>query len=336
MTTPARMKAAVCRRYGPPERVQIEQVAVPVPEDDQLLVRVRATTVNRTDCGYRVASPFVIRFFSGLRRPKRPIFGTEFAGDVVGMGKDVTGFSAGDRVLGWCEGTFGAHAEYMTVRASRPLTMPIPDGRNYAEAAPSTEGSHYAVSMIHATGLKAGDSILIYGATGAIGSAAVQLAKAKKATVTAVCGTANLDMVKSLGADRVIDYQTEDFTKDPGRYDVVYDAVGKNSLFKCRHLLKPKGIYVATDRPLLHAPFMFVPVFAWWLLLAGITKLFRGRRQMFGGPSLDPESLQWLREQILSGAFKPVIDRTYPLDQVVEAYRFVETGQKVGNVVIEV
>jgi NADPH:quinone reductase-like Zn-dependent oxidoreductase len=332
----ATMKAAVCTRYGPPERVRIEQVEVPTPQDDQLLVRVRATTVNRTDCGYRAANPFVIRFFSGLRRPKMPIFGTEFAGDVVGKGKDVTRFQAGDRVLGWCEGTFGAHAEYMTVRADRPLTMPIPEGLSYVEAAPSTEGSHYALSVFHSTGLKAGDSILVYGATGSIGSAAVQLAKAKGLKVTAACGTANLDLVKSLGADRVIDYQTEDFTKDPERYDLVYDAVGKHSFFKCRHLLKPKGIYVATDRPLLHKPFMFVPVFAWWFLLTGITKMMRGRRQMFAQPRTDPEGLKWLREQILSGAFKPVIDRTYPLDQIVEAYRFVETGQKIGNVVIEV
>jgi NADPH:quinone reductase-like Zn-dependent oxidoreductase len=332
----ATMKAAVCSRYGPPERVKIEQVEVPTPQDDELLVRVRATTVNRTDCGYRSANPFVIRFFSGLRRPKVPIFGTEFAGDVVGMGKDVTEFQAGDRVLGWCEGTFGAHAEYMTVRFDRPLTMPIPEGRSYAEVAPSTEGSHYVMSVFSSTGLKAGDSILIYGATGAIGSAAVQLAKAKGIKVTAVCGTANLDLVKSLGADRVIDYQTEDFTKDTERYDLVYDAVGKKSFLKCRHLLKPKGIYVATDRPLLHKPFMFVPVFAWWFILTGITKLFRGRRQMFGAPRTDPEGLKWLREQILSGAFKPVIDRTYTLDQIVEAYRFVETGQKIGNVVIEV
>jgi NADPH:quinone reductase-like Zn-dependent oxidoreductase len=330
------MKAAMCRRYGPPERVKIEQVEVPTPQDDQLLVRVRATTVNRTDCGYRSGNPFVIRFFSGIRRPKQPILGTEFAGDVVRMGKDVTGFQAGDRVLGWCEGTFGAHAEYMTVRADRPLTMPIPEGRSYAEAAPSTEGFLYALSAIHATGLKAGDSVLVYGATGAIGSASVQVAKAMGVKVTAVCGTANLDLVKSLGADRVIDYQTEDFTKDSERYDVVYDAVGKNSFLKCRHLLKPKGIYVATDRPLLHKPFMFVPVFAWWLLLAGITKLLRGRRQIFGGPRSNPEGLKWLREQIASCAFKPVIDRTYTLDQIVEAYRFVETGQKVGNVVIVV
>lgn len=333
---PARMKAAVCRRYGPPEVVRLEEVDLPTPGDDQLLVKVRATTVNRTDCGYRGGKPFVIRFLSGLGKPKVPVFGTEFAGDVVGMGKDVTGFQAGDRVLGWCEGTFGAHAEYMTVRADRPLTMPIPEGRSYAEAAPSTEGSHYALSMIHSTGLKAGDSILVYGATGAIGSASVQLAKAVGVKVTAVCGTANLDLVESLGADRVIDYQTEDFTKDPERYDVVYDAVGKSSFLKCRRLLKPKGIYIATDRPLLHKPFMFVPVLAWWLTLTAMTKMLRGRRQAFGGPRNDPEGLKWLREQILAGGFRPVIDRTYPLDQIVEAYRFVETGQKVGNVVIEV
>lgn len=335
-TLMATMKAAVCARYGPPDRVTIEQVPIPTPQDGELLVRVRATTVNRTDCGYRSAQLWFIRFFSGLRRPKVPILGTEFAGDVVGIGEEVTQFQAGDRVMGWCEGTFGAHAEYMTVRADRPLIMPIPDGRSYAEAAPSTEGSHYALTMITSTGLKAGDSVLIYGATGAIGSAAVQLAKAWGATVTAVCGTANLDLVKSLGADRVIDYQTDDFTTDPDRYDVVFDAVGKYSLLKCRHLLKPKGIYLATDRPLLHKPFMAVPVFTWWLLLVGVTKVFRGRRQLFAVPQSDPEDLTWLREQILTGGFVPVIDRTYSLDQIVEAYRFVESGQKVGNVVIEV
>ncbi|MEX2322944.1 MAG: NAD(P)-dependent alcohol dehydrogenase [Acidimicrobiia bacterium] len=332
----ATMKAAVCTRYGPPERVRIEQVEIPTPKDGELLVRVRATTVNRTDCGYRGAKPFVIRFLSGLRRPRVPIFGTEFAGEVVGMGEGVTGFQAGDRVMGWCEGTFGAHAEYMTVRADRPLTMPIPEGRSYVEAAPSTEGSHYALSAIRSAGLEAGDSVLVYGASGAIGSAAVQLAKAMGVKVTAVCGTANLDLIESLGADRVIDYQTEDFTKDPDRYDLVFDAVGKNSFLKCRHLLKPKGIYAATDRPLMGKPFMFVPVFAWWLLLTVITKMLRGRRQMFSGPNTDAEGLAWLREQILTGRFTPVIDRTYPLDQIVEAYRFVETGQKVGNVVIEV
>lgn len=333
MTT---MKAAVSRRYGPPERVQIEQVPIPSPKDGELLVRVRATTVNRTDCGYRGGKPFLIRFFSGVRKPRVQIWGTEFAGEVVGLGDGVSGFAVGDRVMGWCEGTFGAHAEYMTVRADRPLTMPIPEGRSFVEAAPSTEGSHYALNALRATGLETGDSILVYGATGAIGSAAVQLAKAKGITVTAVCGTANLDLVKTLGADRVIDYQTEDFTKDPDRYDLVFDAVGKSSFFKCRHLLKPKGVYIATDRPMMNKPFMFVPVFAWWLLLSLITKVRRGRRQMFGGPRKDPEGMAWLREQILTGRFTPVIDRTYPLDQIVDAYRFVETAQKVGNVVIEV
>lgn len=330
------VRAAVSRRYGPPEVVQIEEVPVPVPAFNELLVRVHATTVNRTDCGYRGGKPFLIRFFSGLRRPKQPVLGTEFAGVVEAIGTEVAEFDVSDRVLGWCEGTFGAHAEYVTVRAGRPLVMPIGVGVTFPEAAPSTEGSHYALSFLRKAGVEAGQTVMVYGATGAIGSAAVQLAKGMGLVVTAVCGTAHVDLVKGLGADRVIDYQTEDFTNDEQEYDLVIDAVGKVSFWQCRRLLKPKGIYAATDRPLANKPFLFLPVFLSWIVVSGVTRLLGGRRQMFVAPYKDPEGWQWLRGQIKSGSFRPVIDRTYPLDEIVEAYRYVETRQKVGNVVVTI
>lgn len=321
--------------YGPPEVVSIRDVDRPTPADHELLIRVHATTVNRTDCAYRGGKPFPVRFFSGWRRPKVPVLGTEFAGVVEAIGAKVTSFGVGDRICGWCEGTFGAHAEYMTIRADRPLNCMIPEGVAFEEAAPSTEGSHYALSFLRRAGVESGQEVMIYGATGAIGSAAVQLANELGLKVTAVCGTGHVDLVKGLGAERVIDYMTEDYTKDTGRYDLVVDAVGKSSFWKCRHLLKPKGIYTASDRPWAQKPELFIPVFMWWLLVSGVTRLLGGRRQMFVIPDRDPEGLRWLREQIESGTFQPVIDRTYLLEQIVEAYRYVETGQKIGNVVIK-
>lgn len=330
------MKAAVSTEYGPPEVVRIREVPPPIPADNELLIKVHATTVNRTDCGYRSGKPFLVRFFSGWRRPKVAVLGTEFAGVVEATGTGATGFEVGDRMCGWCEGTFGAHAEYMTIRADRPLNCTIPEGVSFEEAAPNTEGSHYALSFLRRTGAKGGQEVMIYGATGAIGSAAVQLAKGLGLQVTAVCPTEHVELVKGLGADRVIDYLTEDYTRDTGRYDLVIDAVGKSSFWKCRRLLKPKGIYTASDRPWAHKPGLFIPVFLGWLLVSGVTRLLPGRRQMFITPQSDPEGLRWLKEQIETGKFKPVIDRTYPLEQIVEAYRYVETGQKIGNVVIKV
>lgn len=322
--------------YGPPEVVEITDIQRPSPADDELLIQVHATTVNRTDCGYRGGKPFLIRFLSGWRRPKVSVLGTEFAGVVEGTGDTVTSFQVGDRICGWCEGTFGAHAEYMTIRADRALNCLIPEGMAFEEAAPSTEGSHYALSFLRRAGVEAGQDVMVYGATGAIGSAAVQLAKGLGLSVTAVCGTEYVGLVNRLGADRVIDYMTEDYTRDTGKYDLVIDAVGKSSFWKCRRLLKPKGIYTASDRPWAQKPGMFIPVFLGWLLVSGLTRLLGGRRQMFVVPHSDPEGLRWLKEQIESGTFRPVIDRTYTLDQIVDAYRYVESGQKIGNVVIKV
>jgi NADPH:quinone reductase-like Zn-dependent oxidoreductase len=319
------MKAAVHTRYGPPEVVRITEVDKATPKDNEVLVEVRATTVNRTDCGFRAAKPFIVRFFAGLIRPKVTVLGNEFAGEVEAVGSGVTSFEVGDRVFGYNEGPFGAHAEYMTIPEDGSIAT-MPANSTFEEAAPSTEGSHYALSFIRKAKIRSGQDILVNGATGAIGSAAVQLVKSVGADVTAVCDTENVALVRGLGADRVIDYTAEDFTRDERTYDVVLDAVGKSSFGRCKRLLKPGGIYLSTELGSLSQN----PI------LALITPLFGGKKVMFPIPQHDQEMVRYFKELIESGQFKPVIDRRYQLDQIVEAYRYVETGQKIGNVVIRV
>jgi NADPH:quinone reductase-like Zn-dependent oxidoreductase len=320
--TPA-MKAAVCRRYGPPEVVVISAVEKPATGDNALLVKVHATTVNRTDCAYRAAKPFFMRFLTGLVRPRPTVLGTEFAGVVEAIGSGVTLFAVGDKVFGYREGQFGAHAEYLSVpEDSSVATMPA--NLTCQQAAPSTEGSHYALAHIKAAKIHSGQDILVYGASGAIGSAAVQLLRSLGANVTAVCGTDHMELVRTLGADRVIDYTAEDFTKDNQRYDAVLDSVGKSSFSQCKRLLKPRGIYISSELgPLAQNPFR-----------ALIAPLHGGKKVMFPIPKHDQLMVGHFRKLMESGEFRPVIDRTYPLDQIVEAYRYVEAGQKTGNVVI--
>jgi NADPH:quinone reductase-like Zn-dependent oxidoreductase len=228
-------------------------------------------------------------------------------------------------VFGYTGTRFGAHAEYM-VMPEDGLLATMPASLTYEEAAPSTEGSHYALSLIRNAKIQKGQDVLVNGTTGAIGSAAVQLLKHLGATVTAVCDSERLELVRDLGADRVIDYTAEDFTKDDQRYDVVLDAVGKSSFGRCKRLLKPGGIYLSTDLgPLSQNP-----------ILALVTPLFGGKKVMFPIPKDEPEMVRYFKALIESGAFRPLIDRRYRLDDIVEAYRYVETGQKIGNVVISV
>ena len=319
------MQAAVQTRYGSPDVVQVIEVDKPTIGDNDVLVQVHATTVNRTDCACRAAKPFFMRLFTGLIRPRATILGNEFAGTVAEVGSGVSAFSVGDNVFGYNEGPFGAHAQYLAISAEGSLTTMAAD-LTFVEAAPSTEGSHYALAHIKGARITAGQDVLVYGASGAIGTAAVQLLKSIGVTVTAVCDTANLDMVTGLGADRVVDYTATDFTKDEQTYDVVLDSVGKSSFGQCRPLLKPTGIYISSELgPCAQNP-----------LLALIAPLQRGRKVMFPIPHHDQQMIRYFSELISSGQFKPVIDRTYPLDRIVEAYRYVETGQKVGNVVIAV
>jgi NADPH:quinone reductase-like Zn-dependent oxidoreductase len=319
------MKAAVYARYGPPEVVRVVDVPTPVPEADEVLVKVCATTVNRTDCGFRGAKPWFIRPFSGLVRPRVKILGNEFAGEVEAVGRAVTSFAAGDRVFGYDDSAWGAHAEYLTIRQDASLAR-IPANLSYVQAAPATEGSHYALANIRKAGVRRGQRVLVNGATGAIGSAAVQLLASRGVHVTAVCDTAHVKLVQELGAERVIDRTAEDFTQDDQTYDVVFDAVGKSSFGRCRRLLEPRGVYLSTDLgPRGQNPF-----------LALTTPLLPGRSVLFGFPRHDQAMMNYLKDLMESGQFLPVIDRSYPLAQIVEAYRYVETGQKVGSVVITV
>ena len=320
--TPA-MKAAVCTRYGPPEVVVISEVEKPATGDKSLLVKVLATTVNRTDCAYRAARPFFMRFLTGLIRPRSTVLGTEFAGVVEAIGSGVTSFGVGDKVFGYNEGPFGAHAEYLSVPEDGSVAT-MPGNVTYQRAAPGTEGSHYALAQIRAAKIHSGQDVLVYGATGAIGSAAVQLLKSLGANITAVCGPDHVELVRGLGADKVIDYTAEDFTKDNQRYDAVLDSVGKTSFGRCKRLLKPRGIYISSELgPLAQNPFR-----------ALIAPLHGGKKVLFPIPKHDQLMVRHFSKLIEAGEFSPVIDRTYPLDQIVEAYRYVEAGQKTGNVVI--
>ena len=317
------MRAAVRTSYGPPDVVRIAEVAKPTPKDNQVLVKVHATTVNRTDCGFRAGRPFFVRVLTGLPRPKVTVLGSEFAGEVEAVGPGVTAFAVGDRVFGFKGLPFGAHAQYMLIPEDGFLAT-MPAQLSFEEAAPSTEGAHYALAFIRKAKVRSGQDVLVNGATGAIGSAAVQLLKHLGATVTAVCGPEHLELVKGLGADRVIDYSAQDFTRDTQRYDVVLDAVGKSSFLRCRRLLKPRGVYLSSE---------FGPL-AQNLVLALIAPLRRGRKVRMNLGRDDPRMASYFREVLESGAFRPLVDRRYRLDDIVEAYRYVETGRKIGNVVI--
>jgi NADPH:quinone reductase-like Zn-dependent oxidoreductase len=319
------VKAAVHTKYGPPEVVQIADVPRPTASGDDILVKVYATTVNRTDCGYRAGRPFIVRLFSGLRKPRATVLGNEFAGRVESVGPTVTLFAVGDRVFGYCEGPFGAHAEYLSLPQDSAIAL-MPSHMSYQEAAPGTEGAHYALAFIARAKIRDGQRVLVNGATGAIGSAAVQLLKSLGVDVTAVCHTENVALVKRLEADRVIDYAAEDFTASQDRYDVILDAVGKSTFGRCRHLLNDRGIYLSSE----------LGPYSQNLLLAVVTPLLRGRRVVFPLPKENAQIVAHLKELMEKGEFTPVIDRRYRLDEIVAAYRYVESGRKVGNVVITI
>lgn len=319
------MKVALHTRYGGPEVVSIGDIPKPDLGEHDVLIRVRAGTVNRTDCGFRSAQYFISRLFSGLLRPKNPVLGCEFAGEVVDVGASVTFFKQGNLVFGYDDDSFGGHAQFKVIKESGALAL-IPDGIDMEVAAAMTEGSHYALSNIRAAKVKKGDSVMVYGATGAIGSAAVQLLRHFGAYVVAVCNTKNTELVRKLGADEVIDYQTQDFTQTDRRFDFIFDAVGKSSFGQCKPLLKPKGIYISTELGKRSEN----------IGLVLITPFFGGKRVLFPLPVMRRENILYLRDLAQQGSFRPVIDRKYALDDIVEAYRYVETGQKTGNVIITI
>ena len=320
------MKAVVHDRYGPPRVLRLAEVERPLPADDEVLVKVRATTVTRTDCHIRRASPFAWRLFAGLLRPRRKILGIEYAGVVEAVGADVDRLAVGDEVFGGTAGRFGAHAEYVCVPASAPLVHK-PAETTFEEAAAVCDGFMQGLSCVRAGGVGQATRILVHGASGSCGTAVVQLARHYGAHVTAVCGTKNVELVRSLGADEVIDYQREDFRTNGETYDVVVDAVGLTSLLRCRGSVKRGGVFVATDlgRLMLENP-----------LSALVTRFVGGRRVRFPLGRWTREDLLFLKELMEAGRYRAVVDRSYPLEDVVEATAYVETGQKTGNVVLVV
>ena len=320
------MRAVVHDRYGPPDVLRLEEVERPEPAEDEVLVKVHATTVTRTDCAIRAAKPFPWRFFAGLLRPKRRILGIELAGEVEAVGPAVSEFAVGDEVFGGSAGRFAAHAEYVCVREGAALAHK-PAGMSYEEAAAVCDGFVQAASALRTAELRQGQRIVVYGASGSLGTAAVQLAKHLGAHVTAVCGTKNVELVRSLGADEVVDYQTQDYTKNGETYDVVLDAVGFHLFSQCRRSIRPGGIFVPTELGRLMVEN---------LLLTLATKWVGRRRVRFGVARWSKRELLFLKELIEAGEYRAVIDRSYPLEEVVEATRYVETLQKTGNVVLAV
>ena len=319
------MRAVVQDRYGPPSVLRIEEVPKPVPGDDQVLIRVRASTVSQTDTHLRAAHPVVWRFFLGLRRPRIRTLGVEFAGEVEAVGAAVTEFKVGDRVFGGPR-SFGAHAEYICLRDSAPITQ-MPAGMSFEDAAAVADGSSEALGSLRKAETGEGQRLVIYGASGSLGTAAVQIAKHLGAHVTAVCSTKNIEIVRSLGADEVIDYTKEDFTKNGQQYDAIIDAVGKYAFYWGRRALRPGGIYVETDLGphKLHTVLMVV-----------VTRWFGTRKLRFAGGWRNKPDLLIAKGLIEAGEYRPVIDRRYPLERVAEAHAYVETWQKTGNVVLTI
>ncbi len=319
------MRAIVYKKYGGPEVAKLVELPKPIPKDNEVLVKVYASTVNRTDSGFRSAEYFISRFWSGLLRPKYQILGCEFAGVIEEIGMSVKEFKHGDKVFGINDKSFGGHGEYLTIAETNALTT-MPEDIGFDKAAALTEGAHYALVNIRAAKIELGQIVLVYGATGAIGSAAVQLLKHFGAIVTAVCNTKNIALVKNLGANTVIDYQTQDFTKTENKFEFIFDAVGKSSFAQCKPLLTEKGIYISTELGKNGVN----------VLLAITTPLWGGKRVLFPIPSITKKDIIFLKELVQKGEYNPVIDRQYKLDEIAEAYKYVESGQKTGNVVIKI
>ncbi len=317
------MKAITRTRYGSAEVLEVKEIPEPLPNDNELLVRVHATTVNRTDCGILTGKPYLIRGVTGLFKPSSLVPGTDFAGEVSAVGEKVSAFKTGDHVWGVFTDGIASQAQYMVVREDGPVAM-IPEGIGFAEAAASGEAAHYAVSCIGYLKQKSGLDVLVNGGTGGIGSAAIQLMKHYGSRVDAVCAGANFERVKALGADELIDFEKEDFTLRNKKYDFVLDAVGKSNFGKCKKVMKEGAVYMSSElgpgAENLYLPF--------------ITKFFGKYRHVFPVPFNCKRTVNFMTGLLQKGAFKPLIDRYYPMENISEAYRYVASGEKIGNIII--
>ncbi len=319
------MRAITRNKYGTPEVLSVREIAKPVPGDRELLVRIHATTVNRTDCGILAGWPLLIRVFTGLIRPNSQVPGTDFAGKVVQVGSEVQSFKVGDRIWGLNDEGLSSQAEFMKIREGEAIAL-IPQGVTYQEAAACAEGGHYAYNFLHKVKIKKGDKVLVNGATGAIGSASLQMLKHLGAYVTAVGNTKNLELLRSLGADKVFNYETEDFTRvDEEKYHFIFDAVGKSNFGQCKKLMLPNATYISSELG-PGAENLYLPL---------ITKIRGGKRLIFPIPSDCKRSILFLNTLLEAGAHRAVIDRSYQMEDIQDAYHYVAKGQKTGSVIID-
>ena len=317
------MKSAVRTQYGGPEVLSIKELPKPHPSPNEVLIKVYATTINRTDCAWLTGKPWIGRLFSGLIKPKRITPGTDYAGEVVEVGFGVTAFEIGDRVFGFDDNGIETQGQFVCLHKKK--VSPMPDNITYAQGAASLEGAHYAYNFINKVRFKKGDEFLVNGATGAIGSALVQLLSAFGAQVTGVCKGEHAELVQELGAERILDYTRVDFTQDDMRYDYVFDAVGKSTFGQCKKLLKPKGVYISSELgPGLQNIF-----------LALFTPFGMGKKVKFPLPVNCRRSVEFMKDMIEKGKFKPLIDRSYTLQEISRAYAYVLQGKKIGNVILQ-
>lgn len=323
------MKAIVLTTYGAPDVLQFNEVEKPSPKENEVLIRIYATAVVATDPLFREGKPFITRLFTGLLKPTRAIPGDVLAGEIEAVGREVSRYKKGDQVFAACSSSQGGHAEYVCLPQDGPLALK-PENMTYEEAAGVCDGGLGALNFLRdAANIQKGQKVLINGASGSVGTYAVQLAKYFGAEVTGVCSSANVELVKSLGADHVVDYTRVDFTRNGQTYDIVFDAVGKSSFSRCKNSLAQKGIYVMT-----------VPSLAFMLQVLWTSKR-NGKKAAFVAPGLRSSSekakdLVLLKALIEAGKIRSVIDRCYPLEQIAQAHKYVEKGHKKGNVVITI
>ena len=317
------MKASIRRKYGSPNQIKIESIDKPIPKDNEVLIKVYATTVNRTDCANLTAKPFIMRFVLGLFKPRKTILGTDFAGKVESTGENVKSFSTGDKVFGFIDTGSESQAKYVTTTVEN--LFPIPEKIDYKQAAASLEGASYAYTFIHKVNIQSGQNILINGATGGIGSALLQFVRQYDVNITATCNTNNIQLIESLGADNIYDYTKKDFTKENDKYDFIFDAVGKSTFGKCLSLLKEKGIYISSELG-PYSQNIFYP------LLTSILS----KKVIFPIPYSKQKTIPYICNLLEKGKFNPVIDREYALEDISKAYEYVIKGQKIGNVLIKI
>ncbi|SDA63443.1 NADPH:quinone reductase [Algoriphagus alkaliphilus] len=319
------MKAAVRYDYGSIDSIKVIDIPIPEPKLDEVRIKVMATTVNRTDLGVLTGKPYLMRAFAGFPKPRFSVIGTDFAGVVDKIGENVSGFSVGDRVWGFGDNGSATHAEFVCF-STRKAILTIPDGIDFPQIVACAEAAHYAVNFLNKVKLQTGDLVLVNGGTGAIGSAAIQLLKSREIQVTAVCHEVDVEKVKALGPDRVIALEKEDFTQEKIEYDFVFDAVGKSRFSLCKPILKPGGIYISSE------------LGPNWenLTLAMTTPIFGQKKVVFPLPTDILSSMKTVQDLVIQEKFRPMIDRTYTLDQAKEAFTYVASGKKIGNVILKI